>query len=128
MSKTKAALELGIEINALVDYLDDDLLPEHYETQEAYTNAVDFVKWATQLHEQNEALKLGLDQELIFWLRNTAREFTNELDDHDYIEVAEMLLNYYRQAWAWEHDPVTRFNVRKKAELIAQQILNKAGL
>lgn len=133
MSKTKAALELGIELNALQEYLEDDLLAEYYETTQEYTNAVDFAKWVISTHRRNELLKLGLDGEIVPYLEKMAFEFICEFDDpadagYDYIETAEMLLNYYRQAWNWEKKHVARFDVRKKAELIAQQILNKAGL
>lgn len=133
MSKTKAALELGIEINALQEYVEDDLLPEYYETTEQYQNALMFAQWVQKLHARNELLKLGLDGEVVPYLTKMAYEFVCEFDDpadhgYDYIETAEGLLNYYRPAWAWEQLPVTRFDVRKQSELIAQRILNERGL
>jgi hypothetical protein len=130
MSKTKAALELGIEINSLQEYLEDDVLKEYYSNLNEYNTAVQYVKWAIEKHTTNGLLALGVTPEVMPYLTEQAAEFTSELDDdeHDYIEAAEMLLNYYRQAWNWDHEHVNRFNVRKKAELIAQQILNKAGL
>lgn len=132
MSKTKQALELGIEINALHEYLEDDVLPEYYETTEQYQNAVAFVKWTIKTHKTNELLKLGLDRGIVGHLTKMAYEFICEFDDpadegYDYIENAELLLNYYRQAWNWEHEHVARFDVRKKAAIVAQQILNKVG-
>jgi hypothetical protein len=132
MSNTKAALELGIEINALQEYLEDDLLLEHYENNNEYDNAIQFAKWAIELHTNNGLLTLGLDRAVLKYLLETARDFVYDLehDDelNDYITTAELLYNYYRQAWAWNNPPVARFNVRKKSELIAQQVLNKAGL
>ena len=128
MSKTKAALELGIEINALQEYLEDDVLPEHYETTEQYENAVAFVKWAKDTHKTNELLKLGLDREIENYLSQLAYDFTYELDEHNYIEIAEMLLNYYRQAWGWDNHPVGRFDVRKQAEILRERILLERGL
>lgn len=131
MSKTKQALELGIEINALQEYLEDDVLPEYYESTDEYNTAAEFVKWAKSTHTTNGLLTLGLDQAVLKHLLDTANEFVNELehDDelNDYITTAELLLNYYRQAWNWEHNQVARFDVRKKSALIAQQILNKVG-
>lgn len=133
MSKTKAALELGIEINALQEYLEDDLLPEYYETTAAYDNATAFMRWVQETHTKNELLKLGLTGEVTKYLCDMAFEFVCELDDpadegYDYIETAEGLLNYYRQAWNWEHEPVARFNVRKHVELIRERILLERGL
>lgn len=133
MSKTKAALELGIELNALQEYLEDDLLAEYYETTQQYTNALAFAKWVKSTHTRNELLKLGLTGEVTKYLCNMAYEFVSEFDDpadhgYDYIEIAEGLFNYYRQAWNWDHEPVARFNVRKHVELIRERILLERGI
>lgn len=129
MSMTKIALELGIDLVSIQEYLEDDVLPEYYENHDQYTQAVKFVKWAKNLHANNELLKLGITPEALPYLEKLAIEFVCELDDeHDYIEHAEMLLNYYRQAWAFENPPVPRFNVRKHADLIRERILLERGL
>lgn len=133
MSKTKAALELGIEINALQEYVEDDLLPEYYETPEQYQNALAFAKWVQETHAKNELLKLGLDGEVVPYLTKMAYEFVCEFDDpadhgYDYIETAESLFNYYRQAWNWDNQHVNRFDVRKHVELIRERILLQRGL
>jgi hypothetical protein len=131
MSKTKAVLELGIELNAIQEYLEDDVLPEYYETKAEFENAFHFVKWALKTHAKNQFLSFGLPIELERQICAMAQEFVDELDVdddlHDYIKTAELTLNYYRQAWNWDHEHVARFDVRKKAALIAQQILNKVG-
>ncbi len=130
MSKTKEALELGIELNAIQEYLEDDVLPEYFECEDDYRNAVKYVRWARRIHETNGCLNLGVTPGILIYLKAQAMEFTLELDDeeHDYIEIAEALLNYYRQAWNWEHEKVARFDVRKRSAEQAQIILNKARL
>lgn len=132
MSKTKQALELGIEINALQEYLEDDVLKEYYSNLAEYNTAVQYVKWAIDKHTTNGLLDLGVSPEVMPYLCQQALEFICEFDDpadegYDYIENAELLLNYYRQAWNWDHEHVARFDVRKKAAIVAQQILNKVG-
>jgi len=134
MSRTKAVLELGIELNALMEYLEDDVLSEYYETNSEHYNVQAFVLWAYELHARNGMLELGLDYEALNAIRETAAEFESELDDdeHDYINTAEALLNYYRQAWAWDNEPVARLNVRKKSAeaqaRIVAAIHAKAGI
>lgn len=134
MSKTKAALELGIELNAIQEYAEDDVLPEYYETPSEYQNVKKFLIWAHKLHARNGLLELGLEYQAINSLKNYAADFTSELDDeeYDYRQTAEALLNYYRQAWAWDNDPVAHLNVRKRQAQaqarISAAIKAKAGI
>ena len=134
MSRTKAVLELGIELNAIIEYLEDDVLPEYYEMPSEYENVKKFVLWAHRLHARNGLLELGLEYQAKPLIKQWAADFTSELDDeeYDYIETAEALLNYYRQAWAWDNDPVAHLNVRKRqaqaqARIVAA-IHAKAGI
>jgi hypothetical protein len=117
-----------------MEYLEDDVLSEYYETNSEHYTVQAFVLWAYELHARNGMLELGLDYEALNAIRETAAEFESELDDdeHDYIHTAEALLNYYRQAWAWDNEPVARLNVRKKSAeaqaRIVAAIHAKAGI
>jgi hypothetical protein len=114
MSRTKAALQLGLEINALREYREDDLQREYFTDDAQHVLVKEFVDWVIERHADNGLLELGLGRGILPELLKMAFDFALDLDDeYCYIDEAEPLLNYYRTAWTLDGHKLPVFNVRK---------------